>query len=87
MFNDILIEVGNGKAFLVDNLYIHKSCIEINVHEVYRDTLTHFITTLWVKPSLNGEAHEVMDDDGNRYKVESVIKLDESRISTLGITQ
>lgn len=86
MFNDILIEVGNEPSFLVDNLYMHKSCIEINVHEVYRDTLTHFITTLWVKPSLNGQAHEVMDDDGNRYKVESVIKLDESRKSTLGIT-
>ena len=87
MFKDKLIDVGNGKAFLVDKLYIHKSCIEINVHEVYRDTLTHFITTLWVKPSLNGQAHEVMDDDGNRYQVKSVIKLDESRISTLGITQ
>lgn len=85
MFNDILIEVGNEQSFLVDNLYIHKSCIEINVHEVYRDTLTHFINTLWVKPSLNGEAHEVMDDDGNRYTVIKVIKLDKSRKSTLGV--
>ena len=72
MFKDKLIDVGNGKAFLVDKLYIHKSCIEINVHEVYRDTLTHFITTLWVKPSLNGQAHEVMCDDGNRYQVLNV---------------
>ena len=87
MFNGILIEVDNGKAFLVDHLYIHKSCIEINVHEVHKGRLTHFITTLWVKPSLNGAAHEVMDDDGSRYQVKSVIKLDESRISTLGITQ
>ena len=72
MFKDKLIDVGNGKAFLVDKLYIHKSCIEINVHEVYRDTLTHFITTLWVKPSINGEPHEVMDDDGSRYQVLNV---------------
>ena len=72
MFKDKLIDVGNGKAFLVDKLYIHKSCIEINVHEVYRDTLTHFITTLWVKPSINGAPHEVMDDDGNRYQVLNV---------------
>lgn len=85
MFNDILIEVGNEQSFLVDNVHIHKTSIEINVHEVYRATLTHFITTLWIKPSLNGEAHEVMDDDGNRYQVKSVIKLDESRKSTLGI--
>ena len=87
MFTGKLIEVGNGKAFLVDKLYIHKSCIEVNVHEVYQGSLTPYITTLWVKPSLNGAPHEVMDDDGNRYQVKSVIKLDESRISTLGITQ
>lgn len=72
MFKDKLIDVGNGKAFLVDNLYIHKSCIELNVHEVHKGRLTHFITTLWVKPSLNGAAHEVMDDDGNRYQVLNV---------------
>ena len=87
MFKDKLIDVGNGKAFLVDSLYIHKTCIEINVHEVCQGSLTRFITTLWVKPSLNGAAHEVIDDDGNRYQVKSVIKLDESRMSTLGITQ
>lgn len=87
MFNDILIEVGNEQSFLIDELHIHNKSFEINVHEVYRDTITHFITTLWVKPSLNGQAHEVMDDDGNRYKVESVIKLDESRKSTLGISK
>ena len=80
MFNGILIEVGNEQSFLVDNLYIHKSCIEINVHEVYRDTLTHFITTLWVKPSLNGKAHEVMDDDGNRYQVLNVVSSQEVEI-------
>ena len=51
-----LIDVGNEQSFLVGNLYIHNTCIEINVHEVYRDTLTHFINTLWVKPSLNGQA-------------------------------
>lgn len=72
MFKGKLIEVGNERSFLIDDLYIHKSCIEINVHEVYRDTLTHFITTLWVKPSLNGAPHEVMDDDGNRYQVLNV---------------
>ena len=72
MFKDKLIDVGNGNAFLVDNLYIHKSCIEINVHEVYQDSLTPFITTLWVKPSINGAPHEVMDDDGNRYQVLNV---------------
>ena len=80
MFNGILIEVGNGKAFLVDNLYIHKSCIEINVHEVCQDSLTRFITTLWVKPSLNGQAHEVMDDDGNRYQVLNVVGSQEVEI-------
>lgn len=72
MFKDKLIDVGNGKEFLVDHLYIHKSCIEINVHEVDKGCLTPFITTLWVKPSLNGAAHEVMDDDGNRYQVLNV---------------
>lgn len=72
MFKGKLIDVGNGKAFLVDNLYIHKSCIEINVHEVHKGRLTPFITTLWVKPSLNGTPHEVMDDDGNRYQVLNV---------------
>ena len=72
MFKDKLIDVGNGKAFLVDKLYIHKSCIEINVHEVCRNRLTPYITTLWVKPSLNGAAHEVMDDDGNHYQVLNV---------------
>ena len=72
MFKDKLIDVGNGTAFLVDKLYIHKSCIEISVHEVYKGTLTHFINTLWVKPSLNGAPHEVMDDDGNRYQVLNV---------------
>ena len=72
MFKDKLIDVGNGKAFLVDNLYIHKSCIEINVHEVCQGSLTHFITTLWVKPNINGAPHEVMDDDGNRYQVLNV---------------
>ena len=80
MFNNILIEVGNGKAFLVDNLYIHNTCIEINVHEVYRNTITHFITTLWVKPSLNGAPHEVMDDDGNRYQVLNVVGSQEVEI-------
>lgn len=80
MFNDILIEVGNGKAFLVDNLYIHKSCIEINVHEVHKGRLTPFITTLWVKPSLNGAAHEVIDDDGNRYQVLNVVGSQEVEI-------
>ena len=72
MFTGLLIDVGNGKAFLVDHLYIHKTCIEINVHEVHKGSLMHFITTLWVKPSLNGAAHEVMDDDGNRYQVLNV---------------
>ena len=80
MFNNILIEVGNEQSFLIDDLYIHKSCIEINVHEVYRDTLTHFITTLWVKPSLNGAPHEVMDDDGNRYQVLNVVGSQEVEI-------
>lgn len=80
MFNGILIEVDNGKAFLVDNVHIHNTCIEINVHEVYRDTLTHFITTLWVKPSINGAAHEVMDDDGNRYQVLNVVGSQEVEI-------
>lgn len=80
MFTGILIEVGNGKAFLVDNLYIHKTCIEINVHEVYRDTITYFITTLWIKPSLNGAAHEVIDDDGNRYQVLNVVSSQEVEI-------
>ena len=80
MFNNILIEVGNGKAFLVDNLYIHKSCIEINVHEVCQGSLTRFITTLWVKPSINGAAHEVMDDDGNRYQVLNVVSSQEVEI-------
>ena len=72
MFKDKLIDVGNGKAFLVDHLSIHKSCIEINVHEVHKGRLTPFITTLWVKPSINGAPHEVMDDDGNRYQVLNV---------------
>lgn len=80
MFKDKLIEVGNGKAFLVDNLYIHKSCIEINVHEVCQGSLTRFITTLWVKPSLNGAAHEVIDDDGNRYQVLNVVGSQEVEI-------
>lgn len=80
MFTGKLIEVGNGKAFLVDNLYIHKSCIEINVHEVNKGRLTHFITTLWVKPSLNGAPHEVMDDDGNRYQVLNVVGSQEVEI-------
>lgn len=80
MFNGILIEVGNGKAFLVDNLYIHKTCIEINVHEVCQGSLTRFITTLWVKPSINGAAHEVMDDDGNRYQVLNVVSSQEVEI-------
>ena len=85
MFNDLLIEVGNEQAFLIDDVTIHNNCIEIAVHEVYRDTMTHFINTLWVKPSINGTAHEVMDDDGNRYAVIKVVKLDESRKSTLGV--
>ena len=72
MFKDKLIDVGDGKAFLVGHLSIHKSCIEINVHEVHKGRLTPFITTLWVKPSLNGAPHEVMDDDGNRYQVLNV---------------
>ena len=72
MFTGLLIDVGNGKAFLVDNLYIHKSCIEINVHEVHKGRLTSYITTLWVKPCINGAPHEVMDDDGNRYQVLNV---------------
>lgn len=72
MFKGKLIDVGNGKAFLVDKLYIHKSCIEINVHEVHKGRLTPYITILWVKPSLNGAVHEVMDDDGNRYQVLNV---------------
>ena len=72
MFKDKLIDVGNGKAFLVDKLYIHKSCIEINVHEVHKGRLTLYTTTLWVKPSINGAPHEVMDDDGNRYQVLNV---------------
>ena len=80
MFKDKLIDVGNGKAFLVDHLYIHKSCIEINVHEVHRNRLTPFITTLWVKPSLNGAPHEVMDDDGNRYQVLNVVSSQEVEI-------
>ena len=80
MFTGILIEVGNGKAFLVDKLYIHKSCIEINVHEVHKGRLTPFITTLWVKPSLNGAAHEVIDDDGNRYQVLNVVGSQEVEI-------
>ena len=80
MFNGILIEVGNGKAFLVDNLYIHKSCIEINVYEVCQGSLTRFITTLWVKPSINGAPHEVMDDDGNRYQVLNVVGSQEVEI-------
>ena len=80
MFKDKLIDVGNGKAFLVDNLYIHKTCIEINVHEVCQGSLTRFITTLWVKPSLNGAAHEVIDDDGNRYQVLNVVGSQEVEI-------
>ena len=80
MFKDKLIDVGNGKAFLVDNLYIHKTCIEINVHEVCKGSLTRFITTLWVKPSLNGAAHEVIDDDGNRYQVLNVVGSQEVEI-------
>ena len=80
MFKGKLIDVGNGKAFLVDHLYIHKSCIEINVHEVHKGRLTRFITTLWVKPSLNGAAHEVMDDDGNRYQVLNVVGSQEVEI-------
>ena len=80
MFTGKLIEVDNGKAFLVDNLYIHKTCIEINVHEVCQGSLTRFITTLWVKPSLNGAAHEVIDDDGNRYQVLSVVGSQEVEI-------
>ena len=80
MFKDKLIDVGNGKAFLVDNLYIHKSCIEINVHEVHKGRLTPFITTLWVKPRLNGAAHEVIDDDGNRYQVLNVVGSQEVEI-------
>ena len=72
MFKGKLIDVGNGKAFLVGNLYIHKSCIEIDVREVCQGSLTRFITTLWVKPSLNGAPHEVLDDDGNRYQVLNV---------------
>ena len=82
MFKGKLIDVGNGKAFLVDKLYIHKSCIEINVHEVCRsrNRLTPFITTLWVKPSLNGAPHEVMDDDGNRYQVLNVVSSQEVEI-------
>ena len=80
MFKDKLIDVGNGKVFLVDNLYIHKSCIEINVHEVCKGSLTRFITTLWVKPSINGAPHEVMDDDGNRYQVLNVVGSQEVEI-------
>ena len=80
MFTGKLIEVDNGKAFLVDNLYIHKTCIEINVHEVCQGSLTRFITTLWVKPSLNGAAHEVIDDDGNRYQVLNVVGSQEVEI-------
>ena len=80
MFKGKLIDVGNGKAFLVDNLYIHKSCIEINVHEVHKGRLTPFITTLWVKPSINGAPHEVMDDDGNRYQVLNVVSSQEVEI-------
>ena len=80
MFTGKLIEVGNGKAFLVDNLYIHKSCIEIAVREVCHGSLTRFITTLWVKPSLNGAPHEVMDDDGNRYQVLNVVGSQEVEI-------
>ena len=80
MFKDKLIDVGNGKAFLVDNLYIHKSCIEIDVHEVCKGSLTRFITTLWVKPSINGAPHEVMDDDGNRYQVLNVVSSQEVEI-------
>lgn len=72
MFKGKLIDVGNGKAFLVDHLSIHKSCIEINVHEVHKGRLTHFINTLWVKPCINGAPHEVMDDDGNCYQVLNV---------------
>ena len=80
MFTGKLIEVGNGKAFLVDNLYIHKSCIEIDVREVCKGSLMRFITTLWVKPSINGAPHEVMDDDGNRYQVLNVVGSQEVEI-------
>ena len=80
MFKGKLIDVGNGKAFLVDNLYIHKSCIEIDVREVCQGSLTRFITTLWVKPSLNGAPHEVLDDDGNRYQVLNVVGSQEVEI-------
>ena len=79
MFKGILIIVGDGKAFSVDNLYIHKSCIEIHVHEVHKGGLTPYITTLWIKPSLNGAVHEVMDDDGNRYQVLGVMKNVETK--------
>ena len=72
MFKGKLIDVGNEQAFLVDNVTIHNNCIEIAVLEVYRDTMTHFINTLWVKPCINGAPHEVMDDDGNRYQVLNV---------------
>lgn len=80
MFTGKLIAVGNGKAFLVDDLYIHNTCIEINVHEVCKGSLTRFITTLWVKPSINGAPHEVMDDDGNRYQVLNVVGSQEVEI-------
>ena len=83
--NDYLIHVSDEQSFLVEQIHIHNNVVEVVVHEVFRETLTHFINTLWIKPKINMHDALVMDDDGNRYQVQSVERLTKSRKSTLGI--
>ena len=83
--NDYLIHVSNEQSFLVEQVHIHNNVVEVAVHEVSKETLTHFINTLWIKPKTDMHDALVMDDDGNRYQVQSVERLTKSRKSTLGI--
>ena len=48
--NDYLIHVSDEQSFLVEQVHIHNNVVEVAVHEVFRETLTHFINTLWIKP-------------------------------------